>query len=364
MTEDAADLTEHAIDDSRLRPAPGPGFLRASTLRTLWPFLARYPGLRVNDLLDEAGLRTPQRSDPQGWLSVRRCAAFIEAAATETNDSALALAFAEQTPWRDVGIPGYIALNSPTVGAALANGCRYFSLASTGASAQLEVEGHEAQLSYGIHDPAVATHPQNTQWIFAIFTRVCREGSGDPSWAPREVQFKHRRPANIAAQQAFFRCPLVFDQPYDAMVIAPEDLRLPFVHADSTLLPILVQSANAALTAQTGEHGFDHQVRRAVASSLRSGEVTIEHIALRLGISTRTIQRRLQDRGQSFKDVVAETRLALSRRYLENSTMSLTDAAHLLGYSELSAFSRAFRRWTGVSALEFRRRAAEGKAKD
>lgn len=354
-------MTEHAIDESQLRPAPGPGFLRAATLRSLWPFLARYPKLRVEALLDEAGLRTPQRSDPNGWLSVRRCAAFIEAASTSSNDLALGVAYAEQIPWRDVGIPGYIALNSPTLGSALANGCRYFALSSTGASAQLEIEGGDAQLSYGIHDPDVPSHPQNTQWVFAIFTRACREGSGNHGWAPREIQFKHSRPSNIAAQQAFFRCPLVFDQPYDAMIIAPDDLRIPLVHADSALLPILVQNANEALPAHTGELGFDHQVRRVLASSLRFGEVSIEHVAARLGTSARTIQRRLQERGQSFKDLVAETRLALSRRYLENSAMSLTDAAYLLGYSELSAFSRAFRRWTGVSALEFRRRAAASK---
>ena len=271
------------------------------------------------------------------------------------------MSYAAQVPWRDVGIPAYIALNSPTIGSAIANACRYFSLASTGASAQFEVDGRDATVNYGIHDPSVSLHSQNTQWIFTLYTRMCREGSGNPGWAPREIQFKHSRPSNISAQQAFFRCPLVFDQPYDTMVIAPEDLRIPFAQADSALLPILVQSANAALPANVHDHGFDYQVRRIVAASLRSGEVTIERIATRLGTSARTIQRRLQDRGQSFKDLVAETRLALSRRYLENSSMSLTDTAFLLGYSDLSAFSRAFRRWTGVSALEFRRRAAANK---
>ena len=122
-----------------------------------------------------------------------------------------------------------------------------------------------------------------------------------------------------------------------------------------------MQSANSALPANLNEESFDHHVRRVVASSLRSGDINIEHIAMRLGTSARTIQRRLQERGRSFKDLVAETRLALSRRYLANSSLSLTETAFLLGYSELSAFSRAFRRWTGVSALEFRRRTAANK---
>ena len=107
-------------------------------------------------------------------------------------------------PWRDIGLPVYVALNSPTLGSAIANACRYFSVGSTGASTQLELEGSDAQLTYGIHDPAVSLHPQNTQWNFGMFTRLCREGSGNHGWAPREIQFKHTRPSNISAQRAFF----------------------------------------------------------------------------------------------------------------------------------------------------------------
>ena len=93
-------------------------------------------------------------------------------------------------------------------------------------------------------------------------------------------------------------------------------------------MPILVHNANAALPAPAavGED-FHTRVSRAVATSLHSGEATIEHVAQRIGASARTIQRRLRDRGQSFKDLVAETRLALARRYLQNGSMSLTDAA-------------------------------------
>lgn len=365
LTEDVSNVSVHAIENlplQLLQPAPGPGLLRSATLRSFWPFLGRYPKLPVEALLEEAGLRTPQRHDPNGWLSVARCASLVESVSVAANDATVGISYAEHVPWRDVGIPAYIALNSPTLGSALANACRYFALGSTGASARLESEGNDAQLTYGMHDPAVARHPQNTLWVFALFTRLCRESSGRRSWAPREIQFKHSRPSSMAGYHAFFRCPLVFDQPYDAMILGADDLRIRFVHADTTLLPILVQSADAALPTMDGEDDVDYQVRRVVAASLRSGDVSIDDIAMRLGTSARTIQRRLKDRGQSFKNLVAETRFAVSRSYLENSTMSLTDAALLLGYSDLSAFSRAFRRWTGISALEFRRRAAASKA--
>lgn len=89
--------------------------------------------------------------------------------------------------------------------------------------------------------------------------------------------------------------------------------------------------------------------------ALGSGELTIDAVAAQHGISPRSLQRRLREHGLSFKELVAETRLALSRRYLEDTSISLTEAAFLLGYADLSAFSRAFRRWTGQSALAFRR---------
>ena len=97
------------------------------------------------------------------------------------------------------------------------------------------------------------------------------------------------------------------------------------------------------------------QVARVVLSSLSSGNVTIEHVATVLESSPRTIQRRLYERGLSFNDVVANTRLDLARRYLSDTSLTLTDVAFLLGYSDLSAFSRAFRRWTGQTAITFRR---------
>jgi AraC-like DNA-binding protein len=139
------------------------------------------------------------------------------------------------------------------------------------------------------------------------------------------------------------------------MVLDAADLRRPMPRADGGLLGILIEYANDALSNTGDRDPFLDQVKRVVMASLRSGEVSIEHIAQQLGTSARTIQRWLQDSGYSFKDLVAQTRISLSRRYLEDASMSLTDAAYLLGYSDLSAFSRAFRRWTGQSAREFRR---------
>jgi len=329
--------------------------LRAGIVRSFVQFAARYPELSLDAMLREAAIGTAQVSKPDGWISVRRTAAVLDAAAIKTNNAALGMTFAAQLPWRDVGVLGYVVLNSPTVGAALANGSRYFALLSTGAGTQLIVEGDDAYLRYAMHDPAVVRHAQNTEMVFAVYLRAIRDGIGDPRWAPRAIHFKHDKPKNSSTQSSFFSCPLLYGQSEDAIIVEPDELRRPMRRADAGLLPILVEQANACLPAHLHRDVHDH-ARRIVASSLRSGDVSIEHVATQLGTSARTLQRRLQDRGGSFKQLVADTRLALARDYLADHALSLTDAAYLLGYSELSAFSRAFRRWTGESALAFRRR--------
>jgi AraC-like DNA-binding protein len=96
------------------------------------------------------------------------------------------------------------------------------------------------------------------------------------------------------------------------------------------------------------------QVARCIVESLSNSDVSIEYISACLGQSARTLQRRLGERGIRFRDMVDSIRLELSLRYLGDSSLSLTDIALRLGYSDLSAFSRAFRRWAGCSAIEFR----------
>ena len=97
------------------------------------------------------------------------------------------------------------------------------------------------------------------------------------------------------------------------------------------------------------------EVRRLVASMLGSTTITIEDVAARMTTSVRTVQRQLQVHGQTFKQLVDDVRSTMARRHLADPEVTLTEAAFMLGYSELSAFSRAFRRWTGQSAQEYRR---------
>jgi AraC-like DNA-binding protein len=142
----------------------------------------------------------------------------------------------------------------------------------------------------------------------------------------------------------------------------PSDLARPFVSADAGLLPVLVEHATNCLTQLARTGSLTDQTRAAVLASISAGDPSIDAVAARLGTTPRSLQRRLHDSDLSFKSLVDQTRLALSERYLADASLSLTETAFLLGYADLSAFSRAFRRWTGKTAIEFRRAALSRSA--
>jgi AraC-like DNA-binding protein len=331
--------------------------VRAGIARGLRQFLGGYEGLHVGALLRDAGIDSDAEADPDVRLHGRRFIELLEYAARETGDSALALRYAARVPWQDLGVLAHVVLHSATIGAAMTHACRYLAVQQTIGRASVEVERGEARVVYTVTDPAVGQHAQHSESVVAICTRLCREGTGDATWAPRTVLFRHRAPANVDEHRRFFRAPLRFGADHDALVLAPAELRRPFRTADPSLLPALLRHADDVLARQRGADVIA-DVRREVIEAIGRSDASIEGVAAALGLSARSLQRRLGEHDLSFKDVVAEARLALAKRYLGDPSLSLTDAAFLLGYSDLSAFSRAFRRWTGTSPQTARRKRA------
>lgn len=328
--------------------------VKASFVASLPRFCVRYPHVSVRALLDDIEVAPDQLGDPGVWLDVARGVALLEGAARRTNDSAFALRFADQMPWSDLGLLGCLVLNAPTVGDALAAAARYFGLQSTGAGLVLDAAGRETQLVYSIFDPTVALHPQNTELVFATLVRAIRDALGEPRWCPRAVLVRHPRPARAHVQADYFGCSLEYGSMVNALVVTAEEMRRPLARADLDRLPDLVASADRGLAAIDPD--ALGPLRAVVGDLLRDGEGTpsIASVARRTRTSARSLQRQLSLHGYTFTNLLAEARLALAAHYMRDPRRSLTDVALALGYSELSAFSRAFRRWSGTSAIAFR----------
>jgi AraC-like DNA-binding protein len=334
------------------------GLVRAGVSATFRDYLRRYPQITPERLVLAAGLDPSQLGKPEALIDQKHWFLLVEAAARETGDSAFAIGFSEQLPLKDLGVLGYVGLHSPTLGAALDNMVRYFAVQQTGGHFEV-VGGREPRVEYVLDDPRITDYAQMAEANFAIAIRLFREAMRDPAWAPREVRFRHAGPPTDHHRR-FFRAPLVYRHRTNAMVLSPGDRERTFIAADAGLLPHLLRHAEDCLVRMpeaSDVPAAEADVRRAVIAAISAGDPSIHRVATQLALTPRTLQRRLAAGGGSFKTLIDDTRLDLAKRYLADPALTLTEAAFLLGYSDLSAFSRAVRRWTGKTALELSRTA-------
>jgi AraC-like DNA-binding protein len=151
-----------------------------------------------------------------------------------------------------------------------------------------------------------------------------------------------------------FGCPVFCGAPRNAIVFRAADAQRPFVTRNAELLSLLAPQFEEELKQENGDETFADRVRGTIQQQLTGRRPTMEDVADALHISSRTLQRRLQDEGLSFQGVLGEARHQLARHYLSNSVLELNDAAYLLGYEDASSFVRAFRSWEGVPPARWR----------
>ncbi len=175
-------------------------------------------------------------------------------------------------------------------------------------------------------------------------------------WPVLAVCFQHAAPPSAAGVSAFFGRTPAFGAPTARLELDAAALSAPIRRADPRLFEYLTRHAEALMAGVTGASSLAERVRRAILPLLPQGEPPQDRIALRLGVSGRTLQRRLRDEGTSFAAVVDGTRRELALLYLGEPRLSIAEISFQLGYSEPTAFFRAFRRWTGTSPREHRAR--------
>ena len=160
--------------------------------------------------------------------------------------------------------------------------------------------------------------------------------------------------AHVKTIERHFGCPVVCGAARNAIVFRAADAQRPFVTRNAELLAMLAPQFEEELKQENGEENFVERVRIAIQQKLTGRRPNIEDIADALHISSRTLQRRLQDEGSSFQRVLEEARHQLARHYLNNSVLELNEAAYLLGYKDANSFVRAFRTWEGVPPARWR----------
>jgi AraC-like DNA-binding protein len=309
-------------------------------------------------VLRSRGLNRAAVAASDGFIPSADFAAVLAEAAHATGDENFGLHFGARCNPKNLGPLTYVALNSPTIAVAFENLGRYIGLHNEAATVSVTVDGSLASVQYELAELGIDLR-QHTEFSLAVGLNLVRLMAGS-DWSPVEVQFAHKPPADPSEHVRIFRAPVSFGRAANAFVVQSEFLERPVPAADERLYPVLKQYLDRVLREMPREGSFLASVRRAVGEALRRGDPKIASVASKLGLSVRTLQRQLREQGLDFKRLVDDTRLRFSQNYLRDRKNTLTEVAYLLGYSEVSAFNRAFKRWTGSTPSDYRRQARAG----
>jgi AraC-like DNA-binding protein len=246
---------------------------------------------------------------------------------------------------------GLAALSSENFGSAIDQMARYKQLTCPEEILQ-EKNDEEWSIQFRWLLADEVEPPVLIECCFAWVLSTARVGTGTRI-SPVRVEFAQPR-AHVKTIERHFGCPVVCGTPRNAIIFRATDANRPFVTRNAELLGILAPQFDEELKEENGDENFIERVRIAIQQRLTGRRPTIEDIADALHISSRTLQRRLQDDGSSFQRVLEEARHQLARHYLNNSVLELNEAAYLLGYEDGNSFVRAFRTWEGVPPARWR----------
>jgi AraC-like DNA-binding protein len=310
-----------------------------------------------DQILRTLGLERSAFRNPEGFIASSTFARILDEAARETADDCFGLHFGEHFNPKDLGPLAYVVLNSPTIAVAIQNAERYIHLHNQAANLSFSIEGEQAHMRFLLVGLVSDSLRQHNECSMAVALNALRIIAGS-DWAPREVQFAHEAPAHTSEHLRVFSAPVLFGCAANALVMEREFVERQVPAADQRLYRILKRQAERALSELPRESELLAAVRKTIAESMREGEPKLARVVKKLSMSRRTLERRLKEDGAAFKKLLDDTRRRFALNYLTDRKHTLTEIAFLLGYSEVSAFNRAFKRWTGSTPLEHRRKMA------
>ena len=309
-------------------------------------------GVLVSAVLRRAGLLPDLFDQTRILVTTEELFALWRAIREVSNDPAIGLKLGTETKTERFHPMGIAALSTEDFGAAIQHMARYKKLSAP--EEILHEKDAEEWIIQFRWTLAVEVEPQALiEHCFAWVLTIARHGSGTRI-SPVRVELVQPR-SHQKALERYFGCPVVCGQSRNAMVFRASDVALPFVTRNAELLDMLAPQFEQDLKQHTGgDDSFLELVRGAIQQRLTGHRPTTDDVARELHMSSRTLQRRLQESGSSFQRVLDEARHQMARYYLRNSVLELNEAAYLLGYEDANSFARAFRSWEGVPPSHWR----------
>lgn len=329
--------------------------LAARALRTVVAGLEAL-GHDSRAILTRAGFDPGELDDPDARLAPRAGARIWEQAMVVTGDGELGLHLAEAAPISAFDMHGYAILSSRTLRDAYKRACRYQHLINEGTELTYEEGDGVVGLRHARRDGG-AVPRQPAEFLATAWVRLGRLVTGT-TWRPRRVFFAHDRPSNIGEHQRVFGVSPHFASGQNAIQLDPTVVELTNERADPHLADLLDRYA-ASMPPRPVVATTAARVRQWLVEQHGNGAPVAGQAARALAMSERTLHRRLREEDTTYRQVLEGFRHETAVSLLAERRHSIAEVAFLLGYSEISAFYRAFRRWTGQSPAAFRDTMAE-----
>jgi AraC-like DNA-binding protein len=315
---------------------------------------ARSKGFAEGDIL--RWMETDRRTlmDPDARLSFGPAVRFWEHVVRTLGDVSVPIQFAEMISPGDLGVVGFAAITSATVREGIHRSMRYYALLADTARIQVSDVEEGLKLEFiRVSAPGLGLRVMNENSIASIL-HIIRLASG-MDFDPVEVAFRHPAPEVLATHRRFFRV-VRFGAEWEGLVVPASVLDRTPVGTKLPMGSFFDRYATQQLRTLRAGQTFADRVRTSVLEMLASGEPRMAEVARRLGTTERTLRRRLDGEGIAYKELLDGVRKTAAQQHLLNPRTSVSDLAFLLGFSEVSAFSRAFKRWFGTSPRSFRQR--------
>jgi AraC-like DNA-binding protein len=307
-------------------------------------------GVDVDRVLGHAGIARSRFQATRAKLTVREFFAFWRALEAVGGSRDLGLRIGARAEPHQLDVASLAAIHSDNLGDALAKFARYKRVVC-GEEVSIETAPGEARIHFHWVHAADPLPMMLVDTTFASLVSLAAHGIGSPV-TPIRVELARRR-ADERILHLAFRCPIRFDAALDQLVLDEALLARPFVTRNADVVAMLTPALESAL-AETAPHSLSNDVRAVLTRRMTGERPSVDKLARELGMSPRTLQRRLGELGTSYQALLDDVRRDASRRLLASTDLDAGEVAFLLGFEELNSFSRAFHSWEGTTPTRWR----------
>lgn len=331
---------------------PSVPLVHNSLLECLGPFLEGR-GARKAVVAQTAALPPIPQAHGETYVAGNSVLDLFESLASELGDLEFGLKYAAFYPAGGTGALGFMLNEAKDLRTAVKASARYTSLVISGLDVSYEATEDGGQLTWRYPVAWTRPHVQFNSFIVCLLIARLR-ACVSANWSPHRVQVGHRAPCEIAQLRRACGPNVEFDQPFNRLTFVNAFLDQPNLHSNSRLFSTVQQLGDILLAARSSGGDFRSVVSNQIVDHLGVAPPTLASVASDLGLSARTLQRRLLGEGTTFEALASEARKLVAERTLRDTDLPLTEIAFMLGFSELSAFTRAAHRWFGKPPRELR----------